>query len=105
MIVVSDTFRCDLLSGFRVRGRLVKVPRLRKFASKSAVFTRAYTASFPTVPHRHDLLTGKFTFTYSDWEPLPRGEVTLPMMLKEAGYVSMMVARHAPHPRKRLQLR
>jgi arylsulfatase A-like enzyme len=96
IIVVSDTFRCDLLSGFRVRGKVVKVPHLSKLASESAFFTRAYAASFPTVPHRHDLLTGKFTFTYSDWEPLPRGEVTLPMVLKEAGYVSMMVA-DTPH--------
>ena len=96
ILIVSDTFRHDLLEGFSVRGRKVKTPSLSALASQSAVFKRAYAASFPTVPNRHDLLTGKFTFTYSDWEPLPRGEVTLPTMLKKAGYLSMMIA-DTPH--------
>jgi len=96
ILIVSDTFRFDLLSGFRVRNRVVKVPYLSRLVSESVVFNRAYTASFPTVPNRHDLLTGRFTFTYSDWEPLPRGEVTLPMMLRDAGYVSMLIA-DTPH--------
>jgi len=71
VLILSDTFRFDLLTGFRVRNRVVRVPYLSRFASESIVFSRAYTASFPTVPHRHDLLTGRYTFTYSGWERFP----------------------------------
>uniref|UniRef100_A0A7C4BBM1 Sulfatase N-terminal domain-containing protein n=1 Tax=Ignisphaera aggregans TaxID=334771 RepID=A0A7C4BBM1_9CREN len=80
ILIVSDTFRFDLLTGFRVRNRVARVPRLSRFASEYIVFSRAYTASFPTVPHRHDLSISRFTF--SGWEPLPRDEATLPMTLK-----------------------
>jgi len=96
VLILSDTFRFDLLTGFRVRNRVVRVPRLSRFASESIVFSRAYTASFPTVPHRHDLLTGRYTFTYSGWEPLPRNEITLPMILKKVGYMSMLIV-DTPH--------
>ncbi|WP_291999171.1 sulfatase [Caldivirga sp.] len=96
IIIVSDTFRLDLITGFRVRGRVVRVPFISHLASGGVFFTRAYTASFPTVPNRHDLLTGKFTFTYHDWAPLPPGEVTLPVMLRGAGYVSVLIA-DTPH--------
>jgi arylsulfatase A-like enzyme len=98
LLIVSDTFRYDLLHGrFYVKnGVKAKLSNLEKFCSDSVEFTRAYHASFPTVPNRADLLTGRFTFTYYDWSPMPRDWVTLPMILRKAGYVCMMVA-DTPH--------
>ena len=98
ILVVSDTFRWDLLNGrFKVKeGVYAKTPNLDKLYRESIAFTRAYHASFPTVPNRLDLLTGRFTFTYYDWSPLPRDEVTLPMILRRQGYVSMLIA-DTPH--------
>lgn len=60
------------------------------------MFDKAYAASFPTVPNRRDLVTGRFAFTYSDWESLPREEVVLADLLREAGYVTMLIA-DTPH--------
>ena len=98
ILIVSDTFRYDLITGdFIVKGGVrATLPHLSALSQSSVKFTRHYTASFPTVPNRHDLLTGRYTFTYADWEPLPRNEVTLPMMLKKAGYTSMLIA-DTPH--------
>ncbi|RLF24042.1 MAG: hypothetical protein DRN15_03875, partial [Thermoprotei archaeon] len=98
ILIISDTFRYDCLEGtFTARGKPVKVPNLRKLAKSSAYFTRAYLASFPTVPHRHDILTGRYTFTYYGWAPLPRDEIVLPEILrKERNYVSVMIA-DTPH--------
>ena len=98
ILIVSDTFRWDLLNyKFEVKsGVYAKTPNLNEFYRKSIAFTRAYHASFPTVPHRLDLLTGKFTFTYYDWSPLPKSEVTLPMILKKRDYVSAMIV-DTPH--------
>ncbi len=98
MLIVSDTFRWDNLYGrFTVKnGVRVRTPNLSRLADDSIVFTRAYHASFPTVPNRLDLMTGRFTYTYYDWSPMPRDELVIAEMLKEKDYVSMMVA-DTPH--------
>jgi len=60
------------------------------------VFDRAYAASFPTVPNRCDVMTGRFTFTEFDWAPLPRNQTVLSQVLGAAGYTTMMIA-DTPH--------
>jgi len=98
ILIVSDTFRWDLLGErFSVKENVyAKTPNLNRLAQESIVFERAYHASFPTVPARADLLTGRFTFTYYDWSPLPRDWIVLPQILKRAGYISMLIA-DTPH--------
>jgi len=98
IVIVSDTFRFDLLhERFEVKSNVrAKLKNIDRLCMESTEFTRAYHASFPTVPNRADLLTGRFTFTYYDWSPLPRDWITLPMILREAGYTCMMVA-DTPH--------
>ena len=98
VLIVSDTFRWDLLNErFEVRsGVRAKMPYLNELYRESITFTRAYHASFPTVPNRLDLLTGRFTFTYYDWSPLPKDEITLPEYLRKRDYVSMMIV-DTPH--------
>lgn len=87
--IVSDTFRRDHLGAYG-NGE-IRTKYLNKFAEESMVFDRAYIASFPTIPNRHDLFTGRYTFTYSTWSPLPREEVILSQLLRQAGYVTMLI--------------
>jgi len=94
IVIVSDTFRRDHLGCYG--NGWISTPNLDRFAEKSIVFDRAYAASFPTVPNRHDLFTGRYTFTYSEWEPLPRREVILAEELGKVGYASMMIL-DTPH--------
>jgi len=94
ILIVSDTFRYDNLGCYG--NERIKTPNLDSFAKKAVVFDRAYTASFPTVPHRHDLYTGRYTFIYSDWEPLPRNELVLAQMLRQSGCVTQLIA-DTPH--------
>jgi len=94
VLIMSDTFRRDHLGCYG--NDWIYTPNIDALAKQSVVFDRAYTASFPTVPNRRDIATGRFTFSYSDWSPLPRDEVTLADMLREAGYVTMLVA-DTPH--------
>ena len=97
ILMISDTFRFDAFMGlFNVKNKKARVPNLEEFRKRSIVFTRAYTASFPTVPHRHDVDVGKFTFTYYGWAPLPKNEIVLPEMLRTNGYISMLIA-DTPH--------
>ena len=94
IFIISDTFRWDYLACYG--NKWISTPNLDRFAKRSVIFDKVYTASFPTVPHRMDLVTGRFTFTYRQWEPLPKDEVTLAEILGEAGYTTMFIA-DTPH--------
>lgn len=67
----------------------IRTPHLDRLAAQSIVFDSCYAASFPTVPHRADVLTGRYNFTYLGWAPLPQSEITLPQILAAAGYSTM----------------
>jgi len=95
VLVVSDTLRRDHLTCYG--NSWIHTPNLERLASESIVFDRAYAASFPTVPNRLDIFTGRFAFTYFDWSPLPQDEVVLAEVMKRAGYVTMLIA-DTPHP-------
>jgi len=94
IVIVSDTLRRDHLGCYG--NQWISTPHIDRFAARSQVFERAYSGSFPTVPHRRDLLTGRFTASYTPWAPLSLDEVVLPQVLGEAGYTSMMIA-DCPH--------
>jgi len=90
VLIISDTFRRDHLGCYG--NPWIHTPHLDRLAERSIVFDRCYAASFPTVPNRADVLTGKYSFTYLGWAPLPREEITLPQLLDEAGYSTMGIA-------------
>jgi arylsulfatase A-like enzyme len=111
IIIVSDTFRFDNLACYTqsagkgaraARPRFdtpkgdVMTPHLDRFAQQSTVFENAYIGSFPTVPNRKDLLTGRLVFPWEAWSPLRPDAVTLPRLLRKAGYETMMVL-DTPH--------
>jgi arylsulfatase A-like enzyme len=95
IVIISDTMRRDALGCYG--GRWIKTPFLDAFAKKAIRCEQAYLCSFPTVPCRHDLLTGRHTFTYKPWSPLDRDTVTLQDVLRAAGvYTALLV--DTPHP-------
>ncbi|RLG94273.1 hypothetical protein DRO37_06100 [Candidatus Bathyarchaeota archaeon] len=92
--IVSDTFRWDYLGCYG--NDWIHTENMDRFAEDSVVFDNAYIASFPTIPHRHDLFTGRFTFIYSTWAPLPKSEIVISQVLRQAGYVTMLIV-DTPH--------
>lgn len=86
ILIICDTFRRDNLGCYGYDE--VHTPHLDRFAEKAFVFDRAYCASFPTVPNRNDVLTGRYTFTYKPWEPLSGDEITLTDVLNTGGIVT-----------------
>ena len=63
--VVTDTLRADYLPTYG--NQQVIAPNLTQFAEEALVFEDCHAASFPTVPTRADITTGRFTFTYLTW--------------------------------------
>jgi len=84
VVIITDTMRRDHLGCYG--NPWIRTPHLDRFAKECVVFDRAYCGSFPTMPMRADLMTGKYTFTYLGWEPLPAEEVTLQQVLLDVGY-------------------
>jgi len=92
--VVSDTLRRDYLGCYG--NRWIHTEYLDRFAKEAMLFDRAYIASFPTMPHRRDIFTGRYTFAYSTWSPLSRDEIILSQLLRQAGYTTMLIT-DTPH--------
>ena len=90
IVIISDTLRRDHLGCYG--NRAIATPNLDRFAEECLVFDHCYAASFPTVPMRVDLFTGKYDFTYLGWQPLPRDEVVLAQQFRNAGYATIGAA-------------
>ena len=89
IVIIADTLRRDHLGCYG--SEWIHTPHIDRLAGRAMVFDRAYAASFPTGPHRKDLHTGRFSFTYSPWSALDPKEVTLAACLSRAGYVTMLL--------------
>lgn len=95
ILIISDTLRRDALSCYG--GNWIETPHLDRFAQQAVIFENAYVSSFPTVPLRNDLITGRHTFTYKPWAPLDKDAITLQETLSKAGILTSLVA-DTPHP-------
>ncbi len=89
VVVVCDTFRRDHVGAYG--NATIRTPNLDALARESVVFDQHLVSSFPTMPARADILTGRFSYTFMGWEPLPLGLRTLPGILSGQGYVTMGV--------------
>ena len=94
IIIISDTFRRDHLGCYG--NPWISTSHLDAFAASAQVFENAFCASFPTVPHRRDVMTGRFTATYTGWAPLSEGETVIADVLSKAGYTTAMIL-DTPH--------
>jgi arylsulfatase A-like enzyme len=94
IVIVSDTFRRDHIGAYG--NPWIRTPNLDRLASQAVVFD-GYTSSFPTVQARNDIMTGRYAFTYKEWEPLSDSDVVLSEILHEAGVMTGLVV-DTPHP-------
>lgn len=97
ILLISDTFRYDNLFD-RAEEMPVTTPNLDRFARERAVScTRMYMSSFPTIPHRTDVTTGRYGWPWYGWQDrLKSSRNHVPMILGDAGYVSQLLT-DCPH--------
>ena len=95
ILIISDTFRYDNLYGQPKME--VKTPELDRFAKRAVSLSRFYTSSFPTIPHRTDLTTGRYGWPWYGWQSrLQSGKNHIPEILSQSGYVSQLIC-DCPH--------
>lgn len=101
VVIVSDTFRIDHISSFGLKApwhrmgregkQFINTPNLDNLVAQSVSFDRFYVSSYPTIPCRIDMFTGRYSFPVRGWEPLSSADVTLPEIMDQYGYTTMMI--------------
>lgn len=90
IVLISDTFRWDYFGFYG--NDWIQTPNFDSFAKESIIFEKAYVGSFPTIPNRTDLYTGRYCFHSKGWAPLTKEEETFPKILQRHGYNNVLVA-------------
>ena len=94
VLIIIDTMRYDYIGA---NGNdWIETPNLDRLAAQSWCFDRAFAASFPTIPYRTDVMTGKYGSPFHTWKPLPFDTRSLPSVLGEAGYATQLI-HDTPH--------
>ena len=94
VVIVIDTLRYDYIGA---NGNpWIKTPNMDRLAAESWVFDRSYSASYPTIPHRTDVITGKYGSPLFPWRPLRWDHITFPGLLADAGYCTQLI-HDTPH--------
>ena len=94
IVMVFDTLRPDHLGCYG--NDWVKTPNFDRFASQSLVFEKAYCGSWPTIPNRTDLFTGRYGEPLHGWAPLSWQALTLPEVLRDNGHICQLIC-DTPH--------
>ncbi|MCL4426249.1 MAG: sulfatase [Firmicutes bacterium] len=92
IVVLMDSLRRDFLSCYG--NDWVLTPNVAHFAARSTVFEQAYVGSYPCMPARRDLWTGRLEFPFRGWGPLEPGETEIAALVKGAGRTSMLITDH-----------
>lgn len=94
ILIVIDTLRYDYIGAHG--NNWIQTPNMDKLAEKSWIFDQAYTASYPTIPQRTDVITGRYGRPFNPWMPLQFDVTTLPRVLSRAGYATQLI-HDTPH--------
>jgi arylsulfatase A-like enzyme/Tfp pilus assembly protein PilF len=90
VIISVDTLRADHVSAYGRRGGAT--PAIDALAADGVLFERAYSHAPQTLPAHASILTGRLPYRHGVRDnvgfTLPASEVTLPAMLRRAGYRS-----------------
>ena len=89
IFIMNDSFRRDHLGCYGNNN--IKTPSLDEFARRSAVFEQCYIGSYPTVPNRWDLITGRFGFPFRGWQPLGPNDTPWAQLLARKGVHTQMI--------------
>jgi arylsulfatase A-like enzyme len=96
ILLISDTFRYDNLFD-RSKTMPVRTPELDKFSERAVSLSNLWVSSFPTIPHRTDVTTGRYGWPWYPWQDRRQSSPNhAPELLKKEGYVSQLIC-DCPH--------
>jgi len=89
ILIVLDTWRRDHSGCYG--NEWIHTPNINSFAERAAVFENAYFSSYPTLPCRRDIITGRYEFPWRGWGGLEPDDTTLAGVIDNAGKVSYFI--------------
>jgi len=96
VLLVVDSLRRDAIGAFTADPATARTPNLDRLVRESLDFERAFAASYPTIPFRTDVMTGRHGTPFNPWKPLRFDAPTLPWTLAGAGYCTQLI-HDTPH--------
>lgn len=90
ILLLIDTLRRDALEPYGGP----PTPGFAEVAASGVTFDRFFLGSYPCMPARRDLWTGRYEFPWRGWGPLLPGDRDLPAALSAAGVRTMLVTDH-----------
>lgn len=93
LIINSDTYRYDNL--FDRAAIPVATPSLDAFSNRAVSMSQFYTGSFPTIPERTDLISGRYAWPWYPWQQLAERN-RMPQLLNKHGYITQLIC-DCPH--------
>ncbi len=94
VIVIVDTLRYDHIGAHG--NDWIQTPNLDRLVGESWDFSNSFCASYPTIPHRTDVITGRSGSPLFPWKPLRWDLPTLPWALADVGYATQLI-HDTPH--------
>jgi arylsulfatase A-like enzyme len=94
IVLIIDTLRYDYIGAHG--NEWMRTPNMDALAARSWVFDYSFCSSYPTIPHRTEVITGRYGRPFHRWQPLPFHVPTLPGILAEAGYCTQLI-HDTPH--------
>lgn len=96
IMIMNDSFRRDHVAAYgapppwerpgHAEEPFIHTPNLDRLATESALFERFYLSSYPTVPCRPDIFTGRYGFPTRGWQPLEPADVVLSEIVRRHGH-------------------
>ena len=89
--IMLDSLRTDYVGAYMNGQARAKTPNMDRFAEEAVVFDKAYSGSFPTLPCRRDLFTGRWGHPFNTWDEMERDLPTVAARLRAEGYTTGLV--------------
>jgi len=89
ILIVCDTWRRDLMGCYG--NDWIRTPNIDRIAKMGTVFENCYCGSFPTLPNRRDIITGRYEFPWRGWGPLEENDITLSGLITRSGRISYFI--------------
>ncbi|HET7627399.1 MAG TPA: sulfatase [Bacillales bacterium] len=100
IVVLFDTMRIDHLSCYGAEqasnglNEKIRTPHLDRFAKQSVRFTNGLIGSFPCMPARRELWTGRYEFPWRGWGPLEDNDFDFIDFLRSSGCITQLISDH-----------
>jgi arylsulfatase A-like enzyme len=91
IVIMLDSLRTDYVGAYMDGQAKAKTPNMDRFAQDAVVFDKTYAGSFPTLPCRRDLFTGRWGHPFNTWGEMERDVPTLAGRLRAEGYTTGLV--------------